>query len=83
MAEHAPGAGLQRPQGASRPAQVNEDGGEQSASAVAAAGAVAGLHRVERARRNAEAHGAGRGQDREAMDQSGIEPGHVEVDGVC
>ena len=44
MAEHAPGAGLQRPQGASRPAQVNEDGGEQSASAVAAAGAVAGLH---------------------------------------
>ena len=50
---------------------------------MAAAGAVAGLHRVERARRNAEAHGAGRGQDREAMDQSGIEPGHVEVDGVC
>ena len=36
------GVGLQRPQGASRPAPVNE-----------------------------------------AVDQSGIEPGHVEVDGVC
>jgi len=79
VAEHAPGAGLQRPQGANRPAQVNEDGGEQGAAPVAAAGAVAGLHRVERARSNAEAHGAGCGQDREAVDQSGIEPGHHHV----
>ena len=38
----------------------------------------AGLQRVERARSNAEAHGTGRGQDREAVDQSGIDPGHVE-----
>ncbi len=63
--------------------QQDECSGKQGGAAVAAAGAVAGPHRVEGARRTAEAHGPGRRQDREAVDQSDIESGHFEVDGVC
>ena len=83
MAANVPGAGLQRPQGASRGAQRNEAVGEQGGAALAAAWAVAGIHRVGRAYITPAAHGTGRGQDHEEMDTSGIEPGHVEMDGVC
>jgi hypothetical protein len=57
-------------------------GGKQGAAAVSAAEAAAGLQRLVCARCTAEAHGPCRRQGREAVDQSGIEPGHVEVDGV-
>lgn len=50
---------------------------------MAKAVAVAGLSRVERVRSTAEAHGLGGGQDREAVDQAGLEPGHIQVDGTC
>jgi len=83
VAEHVLGAGLQRPQAASRAAQSDEAGREQGGAALAAAGSVAGLHRVERARITAAADGTGCGQDTEEVDQSGIEPSHDEVDGVC
>ncbi len=49
--------------------------GEQGGFAMA----TAGLRRVERVRSTPEA----RSQDRYAVDQSVIEPGRVQVDGIC
>ena len=83
MAAHVPGAGVAKVGKALACDEHDEGGGEQGGAAMAAARAVAGLHRVERARSNAEAHGAGRGQDVEKVDQSGIEPGHVEMDAAA
>ena len=82
MAAHVPGAGVGEMEEALVFDEQDEGVGKQGAAAMSAAWAVAGLQRVERARCTAEALGPGRGQDREAVDQSGIEPGHVEVDGV-
>lgn len=50
---------------------------------MAAAEAVAGLHRVEQIRSTTAAHGLRSGQDREAVYRSGIEPSRVQVDGIC
>ena len=83
MAVYVPGAGVAKVGKALACDEQDEGGREQGVAAVAAARAVAGLHRVERARSNAEAHGAGCGQDRETVDQSGIEPGHVEMDAAA
>jgi len=83
LAAHVPDAGVAKVVKALVCDEQDEGGGEQGGAAVAAARVGAGLHRVERARSNTEAHGAGRGQGRETVDQSGIELGHVEVDWVC
>jgi hypothetical protein len=83
MAVYVPGAGVAKVGKALACDEQDEGGRDQGVAAVAAARAVAGLHRVERARSNAEAHGAGCGQDRETVDQSGIEPGHVEMDAAA
>jgi len=82
MAAHVPGASVATVGRGLACGEQDEGSREQGGTAVAAARAVAGLHRVERARSTREAHGPVRGQDHEAVDQSDIEPGHVEVDGV-
>jgi len=82
MATHVSSSGVGKVGGALANDEQDEGCGEQSGAALAATGAVAGLHRVERACITAATDGAGSRQDHEEVDQSGIEPGHVEVDGV-
>jgi len=83
MAAHVPGAGVGKVGGTLAWEEQDEGYGEQGGASVAEAGAEEGLDGVEQARSTAEAHGLGGGQDREAVDQSGIEPAHVQVEGIC
>ena len=83
MSAHVPGASVAKVGGTLASEEQDDGYSEQVGATVAEAVAVARLDGVARARGTAEAHGLGGDQDREEVDQSGIEPGRVQVDGIC